>query len=222
MTTPVTTPLPTTGTLNASQLAAVWNGALTRAGYSLPKQGGSAGSGPSVVIAVPIALAESGGKIAAVNHNKNGSTDYGLWQINSIHGYDPQRLVSDPNYNADAAVAIWKSAGGKWTPWSTYTSGAYKKFAGGNITDPGTEWDINVPGIGNVDENDVTGALGDITGPFAAIGKVFGYLGNAGFWLKVGLAILGVTAGIIGLVLLLKDTSVGKTAAKAGEAAAFL
>lgn len=76
-----------------------------------------------------IAMAESSGNIGATNQNTNGSTDRGLWQINSVHSqFDPNRLLTDPLYNARAAVAIEKSSGlGAWT---TYTSGAYKQFLG--------------------------------------------------------------------------------------------
>ena len=76
-----------------------------------------------------IALAESGGIENATNQDSNGTTDYGLWQINSSHGYNSAKLLTDPMYNAQAAVAIEKSQG--LTAWSTYNSGAYKQFLQG-------------------------------------------------------------------------------------------
>lgn len=76
------------------------------------------------VIAAAIAMAESGGKSNAVNHNTNGSTDRGLWQINSVHG---SQSTFDPLANAKAAVAI-SSNGTNWRPWVTYNNGAYKQF----------------------------------------------------------------------------------------------
>jgi hypothetical protein len=77
-----------------------------------------------------IALAESGGRIDATNKNTNGTIDRGIWQINSSHTqFDAQRLLSDPLYNAQAAVAIFKSQG--LTAWTTYTSGAYRQFLSG-------------------------------------------------------------------------------------------
>lgn len=74
-----------------------------------------------------IALAESGGRVSATHKNADGSVDRGLWQINSSHAaYDPARLVSDPLYNARAAVAVYRSQGlGAWT---TYSSGAYRQY----------------------------------------------------------------------------------------------
>jgi hypothetical protein len=104
-----------------------------------------AGGSPKLArIMAAIALAESSGQIGATNKNTDGSTDRGLWQINSVHAqYDAQRLLTDPLYNAQAAVAIERSSG--LTAWTTYTSGAYKQFLGmkgpmvkvGGITRPG-------------------------------------------------------------------------------------
>jgi hypothetical protein len=73
-----------------------------------------------------IVMAESGGKMDAQNKNTNGTIDYGPYQINSSHGFDPQRLMSDPVYSTDAAISVFKSQG--LTAWTTYTSGAYKQF----------------------------------------------------------------------------------------------
>ena len=79
-----------------------------------------------VAVAVAIALAESSGHPAATNHNTNGSFDFGLWQINTVHG----ALLTTgawcvPADNAAMAHTVWTRAGGSWTPWSTYNSGAY-------------------------------------------------------------------------------------------------
>ena len=77
-----------------------------------------------VAVAVAIALAESSGHPAATNHNTNGSFDFGLWQINTVHG----ALLTTgawcvPADNAAMAHTVWTRAGGSWTPWSTYNSG---------------------------------------------------------------------------------------------------
>lgn len=76
--------------------------------------------------ALAVAKAESGLNPRAVNNkNKNGTSDYGLFQINSIHKPTAQEKV-DPYANAKRAYQIWKDAGGKWTPWSAYNNGSYK------------------------------------------------------------------------------------------------
>jgi hypothetical protein len=80
-------------------------------------------------IAVAIAMAESGGNPAATHRNTNGSTDYGLWQINSIHA-DILRTGSwsNPTDNARMARKVYENAGRKFTPWVTYTNGRYLAF----------------------------------------------------------------------------------------------
>lgn len=84
-------------------------------------------SGQALNVAVAIAQAESGFNQQATNKDSNGTTDYGLWQINSAHGYDSAKLLSSALYNAQAAYAI-SSQGKDFSPWTTYQSGAYKQY----------------------------------------------------------------------------------------------
>lgn len=74
---------------------------------------------------VQIASAESSFRPSAINHNSNGSTDYGLMQINSVHGFDPKRLQSDPLYNMEAAKQVFDSQG--WHAWTTYGGQAFNR-----------------------------------------------------------------------------------------------
>lgn len=84
------------------------------------------GDSHSAQIATAIALAESGGNASATNHNTNGSTDYGLWQINSIHtDVLSSGQWSDPAANAKMAHTVYAQAGNSFTPWVTYTTGRY-------------------------------------------------------------------------------------------------
>ena len=86
-------------------------------------------AGEDLAVAVAVAFAESGGDVSVTNTNNNGSTDYGLWQINSVHeesGFDPSRYA-DPNYNAMWAYRIYEAAGKRWDPWVAYTNGAYRE-----------------------------------------------------------------------------------------------
>lgn len=84
-----------------------------------------AGGNPKyAAIAAAIAEAESSGNAGATNNDSNGSTDRGLWQINSSHG---SQSTYDPLANARAAVAI-SSNGSNWSPWTTYKTGAYRKY----------------------------------------------------------------------------------------------
>jgi hypothetical protein len=73
--------------------------------------------------AAAIALAESSGNPNAEGHNRDGSTDRGLWQINSVHG---SLSTTNVAANAKAAVQVRKESG--WGAWVTYKTGAYKAF----------------------------------------------------------------------------------------------
>lgn len=53
----------------------------------------------------------------ALNWNGNGTNDFGLWQINSIHGYTHEQLA-DPNFNTDVAYQIFKSGGESFYFWT--------------------------------------------------------------------------------------------------------
>jgi hypothetical protein len=90
--------------------------------------------GQGLTTAVAVALAESGGRTTA--HNATPPDDsYGLWQINMLGALGPERrhqyhlksddALFDPATNARVANSI-SSDGHDFTPWSTYTNGAYK------------------------------------------------------------------------------------------------
>jgi LysM repeat protein len=92
------------GTLSCTGLEELW------------EQGG--GSSGEAFMAASIAMAESGGQEFAT-----GSVgERGYWQINPDHG---SLSTYDPLGNAQAAVTI-SGDGANWTPWTTFTSGAYR------------------------------------------------------------------------------------------------
>ena len=118
------------GTYSYAQLMSLWINA-----------GGPKALAP---LAAAIAEAESGGNSDAYNgHDSNGrggtQVSAGLWQI-SNGTMTPVPGWSNPATNAQDAVAKWKGASG-FSPWGTYTSGAYKAFMNGSTTP-----DPNVPG----------------------------------------------------------------------------
>src|SRR5215470_2810391 len=97
-------------------------------------------------IPVAIAMAESGGNPLA--HNPIPPDDsYGLWQVNMIGNLGPSRRsqfglstnsqLYDPATNARAMYAI-SSGCRRWSPWTTYTSGAYRKFLNTSLNPPDT------------------------------------------------------------------------------------
>lgn len=51
----------------------------------------------------------------ATNHNRNGSWDAGIFQINSVHGYS-QEYLFNPENNIRAAKKIFDGRG--WSSWS--------------------------------------------------------------------------------------------------------
>ena len=76
------------------------------------------GSHGEAFTAAEIAMAESGGQQFA----HSPTNDFGYWQINGVHG--PSEATYDPMGNAKAAIEI-SDNGRNWSPWTTYTSGAY-------------------------------------------------------------------------------------------------
>lgn len=57
---------------------------------------------------------ESGGRSNAVHHNSNGTSDHGIWQINSVHGYSLKDM-HDPVESTYIAVKLYERSG--WNPW---------------------------------------------------------------------------------------------------------
>lgn len=91
------------GTLGCSGLESLWRSA-----------GGNAGS---AFIAAEIAEAESGGNQFATG----AAGERGYWQINPDHG----ALSTYNAYGNARAAVIISGNGSNWSPWTTYTSGAY-------------------------------------------------------------------------------------------------
>lgn len=61
-----------------------------------------------------IAFCESGIRAEATNKNKNGTTDTGIFQINSIHQI-PEKYLKDPLINIRVAKVLYDRQG--WNPW---------------------------------------------------------------------------------------------------------
>jgi hypothetical protein len=153
-------------TLSASEIA----GYAQKAGVT----------GQNIVIATAIALAESSGDTDAINTaNRNGSTDYGLWQINSVHS----ALLNGHNWRdpADNAAMMYSiSNGGKnWSPWSSYKSGAYLAHLGAAGVTP---------------DSSVTGGVttvGSTSNPFTALQNFAQIISNPHTWVRLGLIVGG-------------------------------
>ena len=167
-----------------SQLEAIWI-----------NNGGNKAYAP---IAAAIAMAESGGSADATNHNTNGSTDRGLWQINSTWG---ALSTYDVNANAKAAIQI-SNNGANWKPWTTYNTGAYFQFLQGNVpaSNTGTTAQpastTGIPGLGFL------AWPGEITKFFSEaqtfVDKLM-WLAMPSSWLRIGAFLVGVALLLIAI-----------------------
>lgn len=168
----------------------------------------------TVAIAVAVALAESGGDPNNTNHNTDGSTDRGLWQINSVHG---AQSTYDLNANAKAAVAI-SGNGSNWGPWTTYTSGRYKQFASQGAqgalaaaAGPSAASQLAAPAVGAA--NAIGGAASSvantIAAPFNAAAGVLAFFTSTSNWLRIGEAIAGIILIAMGLKALTGQSTPG-------------
>ncbi len=87
--------------------------------------------GPDCRLALAIQRAENPqGKCEIYHYNSDGTLDWGYFQINTVHLKRPGvnlRNLLDCKANIDFAYRLYRERQG-FTPWSTYNSGAYKKF----------------------------------------------------------------------------------------------
>jgi hypothetical protein len=180
--------------------------------------------------AIAIVLAESNGNPAAKNGNASG-----LWQIMaSVHGDlikdaivavnaetgKSEKLdVFDPRVNTFVAGRLYSSRG--WQPWEVFTNGAYKKHTGHGKK----AWDfINSPKmrqkqwtsfqanmIDNESYADLAGSFGAVT-PLGLLDRGMAFAKSAG--LTIGVFLIALVVIILGLVIVLSDTKVGKVAVK--------
>lgn len=94
---------------------------MTTAGTDVARAAAAAGfPKEELVTAVAVAYAESSFNEQATHRNDDGSTDYGLWQINSVHKFAElsSGAWADPKVNAQLALSVWKSQG--WNAWSVH------------------------------------------------------------------------------------------------------
>lgn len=134
-----------------------------------------------IATAVAVALAESGGNPSATHRNTNGSSDYGLWQINSVHASLLQSGPwKDPVANARMALTVWNTAGHgghNWSPWSTYNNQKYRLYLLRGQAAAGNAASTATPGVTPVGLPDLAGDIGAIFDPHT--------------YLRIGMFLLG-------------------------------
>lgn len=159
-------------------------------------------SGADVATAIAVAKAESGWRENVTGpRNSNGSFDYGLFQINSIHNPTPAEKT-EGLANARKAYSVWQGSG--WKAWAAYNSGSYRKFLDEAQTLAGTSGGSTVP---------VTPAL-DFPNPLSGIGDTVTRLFSAYIMTVAGLALMG-----IGIFILMRNTDAAKAAKSAASMA---
>jgi hypothetical protein len=87
--------------------------------------------GEACRVALAIQRAENPqGRCEIYHYNSDGTLDWGYFQINTVHLKRPGlnlRDLLDCKANIDFAYQLYQERQG-FTPWSTYNSGAYRKF----------------------------------------------------------------------------------------------
>lgn len=166
-------------------------------------------------IAAAIAMAESGGRTDA--HNAQPPDDsYGLWQINMYGSMGPGRRAQygissneqlyDPAVNARAMAKI-SNGGSNFTPWATYTSGAYKSHNGGvaDAAAAGFNW-ADPFGTSPFGSGGVTGSLAGLTS-LAELGVSAGeWLANPHNWVRIVQTGTGALMVGIGLAMVTRGS----------------
>lgn len=186
--------------------------------YTLAKSVGLTDSRAKVAAA--IAMAESNGDPNA--HNAKPPDDsYGLWQINMLGAMGPERRkkygISDnsalysPEINA-RAMKIESQDGGNFSAWSTYTNGAFQKYANERVIehwvkpdDGGSFWDKLNPG-NMLDKLNPVNVAQDYLQFFNKIGA---WVSNSENWVRVGYVVGGGVVVIVGISMVLQDTKLG-------------
>jgi hypothetical protein len=171
--------------------------------------------------AAAVALAETDGTGDSKAHNPIPPDDsYGPWQINMLGPLGPDRRkklgitsntqLYDPLVNARAMVMI-SSGGSNFRPWTTYTSGKYKKYLKGATAAPGGT--SGTPPVEQAGLSDVGGA---IAAPFKDIASITvdfsNWVVNPSNWLRVLYVIAGASVTLVGLGVLAQGTALGNAA----------
>ena len=168
-------------------------------------------------IATAVALAESDGRLDATHKNGDGTTDYGLYQINSVHAdviAAHGGLWYSPIFNTQMAHDIWRSAGGSFSPWSTYKSGAYKSHM--DIAKQAVQnSDAVATDIGNKDgsqtkyDNPIANLANGVIGVAQSIFKGAAWMAKPHNWGRVAVTMVG-GALIIGGLVVMSGSSLAK------------
>lgn len=169
------------------------------------------------IVATAIALGESSGRPNATNKNSNGSTDYGLMQINDIHkDILAQGDWRNPLDNAKMGHTIFQQAGGKFTPWSVYNSNKFQLYMARAKAGYDNKDNPNAV-VSGATSTIIGGNLPGVT-ELAELTTFLGKMSNPKVWASVGLVMLGtVMLIVVAFKLVLGSSTVRKAAGVAAN-----
>lgn len=175
--------------------------------------------------ALAIAYAESNLRVDAVTPEPDGSTSYGVLQINSVHlksggmlsGFTTgQLLTMGGNVLAGQRVSnYWQ----KWTPWTTFNTNAYLMWMNKANSDLDTWKGKNKSGYEKAQDS-VTGALGSVPDAIGSVSSGVSSLVDAvrqpQTWLRVAYVAAGIGMVWVGLAIVARPvvTPIASTLSK--------
>lgn len=172
-------------TLSAAQIAWYVTGGNTKVGgvYGMQAQPITP---HNAQIAVAVALAESGGVVDKKSDvpNRDGSNDWGLWQINDKAHNVPDLVKTNGGANWSMAYQI-SNRGTNWSPWTTYKTGKYLAFM------PQAQTGINNPDGSYQDQKEIPNNPGSAVASIAS-GLLPDAFMQSSTWVRVGMGIGGV------------------------------
>lgn len=210
---------------------------MTRLSQSQLAMYAAAAGAANPQLAAAVGMAESGGNTSS--HNIIPPDDsYGAWQINMLGALGPARRkqfgitsnsqLFDISTNARAMVAL-SNGGTDFSAWSTYTSGAYKRYLPGAqnagwLGDLGNGIASGIDPLGNAAGIDPLGnllnggnPLSGVTDSLSFIDSAASWVSKASNWLRVGYVIGGGILVVVGLAMVAKDQELKVIAGSAGK-----
>ena len=164
-------------------------------------------SASDAVIGSAIGMAESSLNTNAINY----IPCVGVMQVNAkVHTQYTVAQLMDPAINASAAYSVYKSQG--WAAWTTYTSGAYKKYLAAANSAAGTNVTADTSGNGGPLPSWVPGS--STVDPLSTLA---GQVDNPKFWARILFVLVGIVMIAMGLLRISATPQNLKTAAKIAE-----
>lgn len=169
-----------------------------------------------------------------------GYTSFGPWQIHTpAHPqYSPGLLVSNLDYSARAAVEVSGNSTAGLGNWTTYKTGAYKKYSGGGSSPTLLSTIFGgevIPGEGKVEgildnffgnpptpsetAHTVEGAVSGVGSAITSTADVLKALTEPETWLRVAEAVGGMVLLAMGLKTLTRGSGTAGPLAEAGRQA---